>query len=230
LSVGSQMQLTEQKANLTSQILKVNHAGEHGAIAIYRAQIAQLGNTRPELTKWLNETLGHEIQHKESFRAAMEERSVTPCGALAVWSVGGSVLGRSTALLGPLRRDDLHGSGGAHRASASAGSGGILVGLRRRAGGPDQRDSGRRERPSSLRRGPSQSKRLVSEGAVLVRRGRNGAPDHGIYSGQLVRVGGSLKSAPLTHLNEGQRHLPPLNAPPRWRRRRGAAEEVGARC
>lgn len=95
------MQLAAQKANLTSQILRVNHAGEHGAMAIYRAQIAQLGNTRPELSKWLNETLGHEIQHKEAFRAAMEERSVTPCGALAVWSIGGSVLGRSMALLGP---------------------------------------------------------------------------------------------------------------------------------
>lgn len=98
---GLQMELTEQKAHLTSQILRVNHAGEHGAMAIYRAQIAQLGNTRPELTRWLNETLGHEIQHKEAFRAAMEARSVTPCGALAVWSVGGSALGRSMALLGP---------------------------------------------------------------------------------------------------------------------------------
>ena len=95
------MQLTDQKARLTSQILRVNHAGEHGAMAIYRAQIAQLGCTRPELTRWLNETLGHEISHREAFRAAMAERSVTSCGSLAVWSVGGSVLGRSMALLGP---------------------------------------------------------------------------------------------------------------------------------
>jgi ubiquinone biosynthesis monooxygenase Coq7 len=95
------MQLRAQKANLTSQILRVNHAGEHGAMAIYRAQIAQLGNNRPDLTKWLQETLGHEVQHKEAFRVAMEERSVTPCGALAVWSIGGSILGRSMALLGP---------------------------------------------------------------------------------------------------------------------------------
>jgi ubiquinone biosynthesis monooxygenase Coq7 len=101
LDYGSKMQLTGRKGPLTSQILRVNHAGEHGAMAIYRAQIAQLGHTQPELTKWLSETLGHEIRHREAFRAAMVERSVTPCGALAVWSVGGSVLGRSMALLGP---------------------------------------------------------------------------------------------------------------------------------
>ena len=95
------MQLTGSKARLTSQILRVNHAGEHGAIAIYRAQIAQLGGARPELAHWLNETLGHENNHREAFRVAMVERSVMPCGALAVWSVGGSLLGRSMALLGP---------------------------------------------------------------------------------------------------------------------------------
>lgn len=95
------MQFSGPKARLARQILRVNHAGEHGAMAIYRAQIAQLGGARPELTEWLNETLGHEMGHKEAFRAAMVERSVTPCGALAVWSVGGSMLGRSMALLGP---------------------------------------------------------------------------------------------------------------------------------
>jgi ubiquinone biosynthesis monooxygenase Coq7 len=95
------MRPTDPQARLASQILRVNHAGEHGAMAIYRAQMAQLGNKRPELTRWLNETLTHETNHRERFRAAMADRSVTPCGALAVWSVGGSLLGRSMAMFGP---------------------------------------------------------------------------------------------------------------------------------
>lgn len=70
-------------------------------MAIYRAQIAQIGSARPELTEWLTETLGHEISHREAFHTAMVERSVTPCGALAVWSLGGTALGRLMALLGP---------------------------------------------------------------------------------------------------------------------------------
>ncbi|OYU70993.1 MAG: demethoxyubiquinone hydroxylase family protein [Alphaproteobacteria bacterium PA2] len=89
------------RAHLTAQILRVNHAGEHGAIAIYRAQIAQLGTRSAELTGWLNETLSHEIRHRDAFTAAMKERSVTPCGALAIWGIGGGALGRTMALLGP---------------------------------------------------------------------------------------------------------------------------------
>jgi ubiquinone biosynthesis monooxygenase Coq7 len=92
---------TDSKERVTQQILKVNHAGEHGAIAIYRAQIAQLADREPELAAWLRETLAHEIRHRESFKSVMAERAVSPCGALAVWSIGGSVLGRSMALFGP---------------------------------------------------------------------------------------------------------------------------------
>jgi demethoxyubiquinone hydroxylase (CLK1/Coq7/Cat5 family) len=36
------MRPTDPQARLASQILRVNHAGEHGAMAIYRAQMAKL--------------------------------------------------------------------------------------------------------------------------------------------------------------------------------------------
>lgn len=82
------------------RILRVNHAGEHGAISIYSAQLAHLGARHTDLRIWLEETLAHERAHREAFRGSMQERHVTPCGALAVWSVGGWVLGCLTALLG----------------------------------------------------------------------------------------------------------------------------------
>jgi ubiquinone biosynthesis monooxygenase Coq7 len=82
------------------RILRVNHAGEHGAISIYSAQLAHLGARHTDLRTWLEETLAHERAHREAFRGSMQDRHVTPCGALAVWSVGGWVLGCLTALLG----------------------------------------------------------------------------------------------------------------------------------
>ncbi len=82
------------------RILRVNHAGEHGAISIYSAQLAHVGDSRPELRQWLEGTLAHERAHCAAFREAMHSRNVTPCGALAIWSVGGWVLGCLTALLG----------------------------------------------------------------------------------------------------------------------------------
>ncbi|HEY8571607.1 demethoxyubiquinone hydroxylase family protein [Phenylobacterium sp.] len=84
---------------LIRRILRVNHAGEHGAIAIYSAQIAHLGR-RAEARDWLIATLAHERRHRGAFREAMPSRNAKPCRALGVWSVGGWVLGCLTALTG----------------------------------------------------------------------------------------------------------------------------------
>jgi len=60
-----------------ARILKVNHAGEYGAIRIYRAQIWVARRRCPEAVAFLEETLGHEIRHCASFFAARsEERRV----------------------------------------------------------------------------------------------------------------------------------------------------------
>jgi len=84
------------------RIIQVNHAGENGAIAIYRRQIAQAKTRYPDLLPWLQETLGHEQTHRDRFQALMPERGARPCPAMAVWSVGGWVLGSGTARLGRL--------------------------------------------------------------------------------------------------------------------------------
>ncbi|HJR57612.1 MAG TPA: demethoxyubiquinone hydroxylase family protein [Rhizomicrobium sp.] len=84
------------------RILRVDHAGEHGAVAIYSAQIARAPAGKNDLLAWLQETLGHEQRHRDAFRAAMPSRAAKPCRALAVWSVGGRWLGRVSALFGTL--------------------------------------------------------------------------------------------------------------------------------
>jgi len=82
-----------------ARILKVNHAGEHGAIRIYRAQIWVARRRYPDVLPFLNETIGHEIEHCRLFRAAMPQRQARPCRFMGFWSSGGLILGFATALL-----------------------------------------------------------------------------------------------------------------------------------
>src|SRR5215510_8349112 len=82
------------------RILKVNHAGEYGAIRIYRAQAWVARKLYPDVVDFLQETLQHEIQHCFLFLNAMRERSARPCRVMSLWGNGGLVLGFLTALLG----------------------------------------------------------------------------------------------------------------------------------
>jgi 3-demethoxyubiquinol 3-hydroxylase len=83
-----------------ARILKVNHAGEYGAIRIYRAQIFVARRLYPDVVAFLEETLGHEINHCALFRSAMPARQARPCRVMAFWGNGGFVLGFLTALMG----------------------------------------------------------------------------------------------------------------------------------
>jgi len=83
-----------------SRILKVNHAGEYGAIRIYRAQLLIAHVWHRDLIPFLSDTLAHEIKHCQQFREAMRPRQSRPCLAMSLWSVGGYSLGLITALMG----------------------------------------------------------------------------------------------------------------------------------
>jgi ubiquinone biosynthesis monooxygenase Coq7 len=82
------------------QILRVNHAGEYGAIRIYQAQIAMAHWRAPALLPFLRETLTHERAHLAEFRELMWPRGTRPCGAMPLWGLGGIALGLFTGLLG----------------------------------------------------------------------------------------------------------------------------------
>lgn len=87
-------------SRLISRILRVNHAGEHGAVAIYSAQLANARRIHPDLVPWLEETLTHERRHRTLFREAMPTRTAKPCRMMFVWSFGGALLGALTAACG----------------------------------------------------------------------------------------------------------------------------------
>jgi ubiquinone biosynthesis monooxygenase Coq7 len=82
------------------RILKVNHAGEFGAIRIYNAQLALARSFYPDIAPVLVEMRDDEIEHCEIFFTAMPERKARPCRVMALWSLGGYVLGFATAVLG----------------------------------------------------------------------------------------------------------------------------------
>ena len=94
MAMNAQEQLTVRR------ILKVNHAGEYGAIRIYRAQIWVARWRCVDVVPFLEETLAHEINHCSMFRSAMPERGARPCRVMALWGNGGYVLGFLTALAG----------------------------------------------------------------------------------------------------------------------------------
>lgn len=82
------------------RILKVNHAGEHGAIRIYRSQIAIARWRYPDIVQELEEMLGHEVGHRARFAEAMPSRHAKACRMLILWGIGGRLLGTGTALMG----------------------------------------------------------------------------------------------------------------------------------
>jgi len=82
------------------QILRVDHAGERGAICIYQSQLLVARLLHPQCVPALVEMLGHERRHFQTFDRMLRARRIRHCHALALWAFGGAVLGFATALLG----------------------------------------------------------------------------------------------------------------------------------
>ncbi len=86
------------KKNRIKEIIRVNQAGELGAIQIYKGQLAVLKN-KP-ISKELNEMLKKEYRHYETFNDLIISYKVRPTALNPVWKVGAFGLGVVTAILG----------------------------------------------------------------------------------------------------------------------------------
>lgn len=86
------------KSAKISSIVRVDHAGEFGAVRIYDGQLAVLGE-RPVGTM-LRHMREQEREHLASFARVMAEREARPTVMLPLWHVGGFALGALTAILG----------------------------------------------------------------------------------------------------------------------------------
>ncbi len=85
-----------------AEILRVDHAGELGAVHIYRGQRAVLGaaSGKQKIAGELEEMEGHEAVHLARFDKLLNEHQVRPTAMAPLWRVAGFALGAGTALLG----------------------------------------------------------------------------------------------------------------------------------
>ena len=85
-----------------AEILRVDHAGELGAVHIYRGQRAVLGDApgHARVAGQLAEMEAHEAEHLARFDRLLTERRVRPTALAPVWRLAGFALGAGTALLG----------------------------------------------------------------------------------------------------------------------------------
>jgi ubiquinone biosynthesis monooxygenase Coq7 len=86
--------------SLGDRILKVNHAGENGAINIYRGQVFISRVRAPNLVPELREFQSHEEGHRAIFWAELQRRGRARCGSYHLCGVGGLGLGIVTGILG----------------------------------------------------------------------------------------------------------------------------------
>lgn len=82
------------------RIIRVDHAGERGAIGIYTAQLTVARILYQDLVPVLEAMLLHEREHYATFNRLLNNRSIRHCYGLGLWAVGGVLLGTATALLG----------------------------------------------------------------------------------------------------------------------------------
>ena len=85
---------------LGDRVMKVDHAGEHGAVCIYRAQRFFARWTAPDMVAELDGFLVHERRHRARFGAELERRGARRCRSYLLCGLGGFALGAVTGLLG----------------------------------------------------------------------------------------------------------------------------------
>jgi len=83
---------------MIERMIRVDQAGEYGAVRIYKGQLAVLGKT--DKKELLQHMLGQEEVHLDTFNKMAAERRVRPTFFTPIWHMAGFALGAGTALLG----------------------------------------------------------------------------------------------------------------------------------
>ena len=84
---------------LVEAMIRVDHAGEYGAVRIYQGQLAVLGDG-PAASS-IREMAEQERRHLANFETLVADRRIRPTALQPLWHVAGFALGAATALLGP---------------------------------------------------------------------------------------------------------------------------------
>jgi ubiquinone biosynthesis monooxygenase Coq7 len=94
------MKKTNKK--ILEEIIRVDHAGERGAIKIYEGQLLALKTLKQDeaLKRQIEEMKIHETEHYEYFEEQIRQRNIKPTKFLPIWDLLGVSLGFGTAILG----------------------------------------------------------------------------------------------------------------------------------
>ena len=94
------MEKTNRKT--LEEIIRVDHAGERGAIKIYEGQLLALKTIKQDetLKDKIEEMKEQEKEHLQYFQKEIQKRKIKPTYLLPLWDVMGVALGFGTVLLG----------------------------------------------------------------------------------------------------------------------------------
>ena len=88
--------------NKVEEFIRVDHAGERGAVKIYEGQLLALNTLvkNESLKKTIEEMKIHEKKHCEFFEIEIKKRKIKPTKFLPLWDLLGVGLGFGSTLLG----------------------------------------------------------------------------------------------------------------------------------
>ena len=94
--------------NIVKEFIRVDHAGERGAVKIYEGQLLALNTfvKDDDLKKKIEEMKVHEKEHCDYFENEIKKRKIKPTKFLPLWDLlgvglgfGSTILGRKAAML-----------------------------------------------------------------------------------------------------------------------------------
>lgn len=87
---------------VSDEMIRVDHAGEYGAVQIYRGQLAvfERVGAHAHAARVIGEMEAGEKEHLRTFDRLIAERGVRPTLMAPIWRVAGFGLGAITALMG----------------------------------------------------------------------------------------------------------------------------------
>jgi len=88
--------------NKLKEFIRVDHAGERGAMKIYEGQLLALNTLIKDesLKKKIEEMKVHEKEHLDFFEKELKTRNIEPTKLLPLWDILGVALGFGTTIMG----------------------------------------------------------------------------------------------------------------------------------
>lgn len=86
------------REQLIERMIRVNQAGEYGAVRIYEGQLSVLASS--DDAPVIKHMLDQEIEHLGTFSEILKKRRVRPTALMPLWHLAGFALGAGSALMG----------------------------------------------------------------------------------------------------------------------------------